>query len=253
MSELSLFYVRHNRRGMAPAIAEAPIYFYDLTVMLEGSLDYILDGKPVTLAAGDAVLVKKGMVRARAASGERVDYISFNFHTATPPSLPTVIRGAVQNETKLMIAACDEISKRHPMGHEKAVGHLLSAILLSFENNLQEAQISPLTAKIIKYLSKNLSQKITLADIGKMTFFSPVYCDTVFKKDMGTSIIDYLLGERVAEAKKLLIEGTLSLSEIAQMTGFEDSNYFARVFKKRTGYTPTEYKKITLHDLKAGE
>ncbi len=251
MSELSLFYVRHNYRDVAPAIAESAIYFYDLTVLLEGSLDYVLDGKPVTLTAGDAVLIKKGMTRARHAGKERVDYISFNFHTVTPPPLPMLMRGAVQNETKLMIAACDEISKRYPMGHEHAVGHLLCAILLSFENDLQVAQISPLTAKIIKHLSKNLSQKITLADIGRITFFSPVYCDTVFKKDMGTSIIDYLLGKRVAEAKKLLIEGTLTLSEVARMTGFEDSNYFARVFKKRTGYTPTEYKKSTLHNLKS--
>ena len=252
MSRLSLFYISHNRRGIAPQISEAPVYFYDLTVVLEGRLDYIINGKPQTLSAGDAVLIKKGSLRARAASTEKVDYISFNFHTVTPPSLPEVIRGAVQNETKLMIAACDEIVKRYPLGHEEATAHLLRAILLSFENDLQEARVSPLTAKIIKYLSANLLRKITLADIGRITFFSPVYCDTVFKRDMGTSIIDYLLGERVAEAKKLLIEGSLSLSEVAQMTGFEDSNYFARVFKKRTGYTPTAYKKITLHDLKNG-
>ena len=251
MNELSLFFIRHNCRGIAPAIAESTIYYDDLTIVLEGSLNYVLDGKPLTVTAGDAVLIKKGTQRARAASEERVDYVSFNFHTVAPPPLPSLMRGVVQNETKLMIAACDEITKRYPIGHEQAVGHLLSAILSSFENDLQVAEISPLTAKIIKYLSKNLAQKITLADIGRITFFSPVYCDTVFKKDMGTSIIDYLLGERVAEAKKLLIEGTLTLSEIAQMTGFEDSNYFARVFKKRTGYTPTEYKKITLHDLKS--
>lgn len=252
MHHLSLFYINHNRRGIAPAIAEAPIYFYDLTVVLEGRLDYLINGKPITLSAGDAVLIGKGSLRKRAASAERVDYISFNFHTQAPPQLPQVMRGAVQNETKLMIAACDEITKRYPLGHEAAVSHLVSALLLSFENNLQEARISPLTAKIVQYLSANLSKKITLSDIGKITFFSPVYCDTVFKRDMGTSIIDYLLGERVAEAKKLLIEGSLSLSEVAQMTGFEDSNYFARVFKKRTGYTPTAYKKITLHDLKNG-
>ena len=96
----------------------------------------------------------------------------------------------------------------------------------------------------MQYLHKNLARRITLADIGRMTFFSPVYCDTVFKKDMGVSIIDYLLSRRIAEAKKLLIEGTFSLSEIAKQTGFSDSNYFTRVFKKRTGYTPTEYRKI---------
>ena len=115
MHHLSLFYINHNRRGIAPAIAEAPIYFYDLTVVLEGRLDYLINGKPISLSAGDAVLIGKGSLRKRAASTERVDYISFNFHTQSPPPLPQVMHGAVQNETKLMIAACDEITKRYPL------------------------------------------------------------------------------------------------------------------------------------------
>ena len=244
MDTISLFYMRHNRHTPMPPTPERPIHYYDLTIVLEGSLVYKIDGEPIILGAGDALLISKGMLRAREAPSDKVDYISFNFHAESPPPLPMVMRGVLQSETKLMIAACDEVAKRHPLGYEKTATFLLSAILLSFKENLQDTTVAPLTAKIVRYLHKNLSHRITLADIGKMTFFSPVYCDTVFKKDMGVSIIDYLLSRRIAEAKKLLIEGTFSLSEIARQSGFEDSNYFSRVFKKRTGYTPTEYKKI---------
>ncbi len=244
MNTISLFYMRHNRRTPMPETPERPIHYFDLTIVLEGTLQYKIDGTPITLGAGDALLISKGMLRARDATSEKIDYISFNFHAEEAPDLPLLMQGAVQNETKLMIAACDEIAKRHPLGYEETATLLLSAILRSFKDNLQDTTVTPLTAKIVRYLHKNLAQRITLSDIGKMTFFSPVYCDTVFKKDMGVSIIDYLLGKRIAEAKKLLIEGTFSLSEIAQQSGFEDSNYFSRVFKKRTGYTPTEYKKI---------
>ncbi|MBQ9802638.1 MAG: helix-turn-helix domain-containing protein [Clostridia bacterium] len=244
MNNLSLFYIRHNRGGQAAEITETAIPYFDLTVVLEGTLHYRVDGTPVALGRGDAILVPRGARRAREATGERVDYISFNFHAVEPPSLPAVLREAVRPETKLMIAACDEIVRRHPLGYEQAGSHLLSAILLSFQNNLQEREISPLTAKIVAYLNKNIAERITLDEVGRITFFSPVYCDTVFKRDMGTSIIDYLLAQRVAEAKRLLLEGTLALSEVARMTGFEDSNYFSRVFKKRTGYTPSAYKKM---------
>jgi len=244
MNTLSLFYMRHNRRTPMPPTPERPIHYYDLTIVLDGALQYQIDGTPIPVAAGDALLIRQGMLRARDATTEKIDYISFNFHAESAPDLPLLMRGAVQNETKLMIAACDEIAKRHPLGYEDTATLLLAAILRSFGENLKETSVSPLTAKIVAYLHKNLTHRVTLSDIGKMTFFSPVYCDTVFKKDMGVSIIDYLLGRRIAEAKKLLIEGTFSLSEIARQSGFEDSNYFSRVFKKRTGYTPTEYKKI---------
>ena len=244
MNTISLFFMRHNRRTPMPPTPERPIRYYDLTIVLEGSLAYRIDGTPITLEAGDALLISRDMLRARDATSDKIDYISFNFHAETPPPLPLVMRGVVQNEAKLMIAACDEVYKCHPLGYEEIATPLLLAILRAFQENLKEATVTPLSAKIVQYLHKNLARRITLADIGRMTFFSPVYCDTVFKKDMGVSIIDYLLSRRIAEAKKLLIEGTFSLSEIAKQTGFTDSNYFTRVFKKRTGYTPTEYKKI---------
>lgn len=249
MSDLSLFYVRHNHGAPAPIIHESVIGYCDLTVVLEGTLQYRIDGTPLSLSAGDVLLLGKGTLRAREAGTERVDYISFNFYTETPPSLPTVMRGAARSEIKLIIAACDEIVRHDPLGHEKTAAHLLAAMLLVLEGDNSREKVRPLTAKIVRYIGKHFAERITLGDIGKLTYFSPVYCDTVFKKDMGVSIIDYLLTQRVNAAKRLLIEGTSTLSEIARLTGFEDSNYFSRVFKKRTGYTPTAYKKTVLGDL----
>ena len=57
------------------------------------------------------------------------------------------------------------------------------------------------------------------------------------------SIIEYVLKERIAMAKSLLMEGSLPLTKISEMVGFSDYNYFSRTFKKQTGYTPLAYKK----------
>ena len=243
MNEHALFYARYNRGGSAPAIAEAPILYYDLTVVLEGELCYRIDGAELLLKAGDVIFIKKGMLRERKASAERADYISFNFHTENPPTLPLVMRGVARHEMQLIATACDEIIRRTPLGHEPIVSHLLSAMLALLQSHESRTKVSPLTGKIMRHIARHFSERITLADIGRLTFFSPVYCDTVFKKDMGVSIIDYLLTQRIEAAKRLLLEGSYSLSDVAHMTGFEDSNYFSRVFKKRTGYTPTQYKK----------
>ena len=89
-------------------------------------------------------------------------------------------------------------------------------------------------------------KRITLEDIGKLTFFSPIYCDTVFKKDTGRSIIDHLIERRIDEAKKLLSSPDLSLSKISELCGFADYNYFCRVFKKRVGVTPGAYRKTMM-------
>jgi two-component system response regulator YesN len=60
---------------------------------------------------------------------------------------------------------------------------------------------------------------------------------------MGRSIVDYIIEKRVEEAKKLILLDTMSLRIISDTVGFSDYNYFARTFKKRSGYTPLEYKK----------
>ena len=59
-------------------------------------------------------------------------------------------------------------------------------------------------------------------------------------------IIQYLTYVRVTNAKKLLRESTLSVMEVAERCGFNDSNYFSAVFKKVKGMTPMSYRKISI-------
>ena len=246
MNELSLFYMRHHRSKTALPIRPSRIAYYDLTILLKGTLHYRLDGAEVVLHEGDAVLIGKGTLRERQEGAEKTEYISFNFH-GEPVALPTLMPAVAGHTVQLIVAACDEVAKGGIHGNEQRLEHLLAAILLSLQHKLERKNVSPLTAKIIDHITRHLSERITLADIGALTFFSPVYCDTVFKRDTGRSIIDYLLEERVAMARKLLAEGTLSLKEIAEVSGFGDGNYFSRIFKKRTGYTPLRYRKLALH------
>ena len=245
MKALDLIYVRHNNETPASRITASVIRYYELTLLLRGSLVYTANGEKISLKQGDVIFLTPGTIRAREKGSERSDYVSFNFTSEDEIILPTKLEKAIGNELLFLTAAYDEVSRNPYHDNKEKSTHLLACLLLVLEDKIKEKNYNPVTLKIIEYIHANFSQKITLSDIGKATFFSPNYCDSVFRKETGRPIIDYLLEVRMAEAKKLLAEGVLSLSAISEAVGFDDYNYFSRVFKKRTGYTPGEYKKLT--------
>lgn len=238
-----LIYIRHNLSKKANVLPPQRIHYYDLTLLLSGKLTYYIDGKEIAMQSGDAILIPPQSVRERAGSEEGENYISFNFTSAEEYNLPLVMKNVVRSEITLLVAAYDEIEKYNYSDNKKKGEYLCGCILSVLEDIVTAEQYNPLTKKIMEYIHKDIKRKITLEDIGKMTFFSPIYCDTVFRKEVGRSIVDYVLDRRIDEAKRLLIEGTIPLAQIAEAVGFNDYNYFSRVFKKRSGYSPTEYRR----------
>ena len=205
-------------------------------------MNYRIDGETVSLGSGDGIFLKKGCLRERMPCSSKVDYVSFNFYTEEELTLPRYLAKSVRREIKLLLAACDEIKERPGEGNERRLGIVLEAILELIGQTTAHSY-SQLTERILRYLHTHLSERITLEQVGKEMHFSPVYCDTVFKRETGRSIVAYLLDERMEEAKRLLLEDMLTLRKIAQTVGFEDYNYVSRCFKARVGYTPTQYRK----------
>lgn len=249
MINFELVYVRHNLSGKAPRISPSSITFFDLTVLLSGKLEYTIDGKETLLESGDVIFIPTGSVRARRESDVNVDYISFNFTSSCDFKLPLVMKNAVRSEVAMLVTAYDKMCKHAYYDNKEKAEYLCGCIISVLKDIAAASQYSPLTKKIMSHIHSDISQKITLEEIGRLTFFSPIYCDTVFKKETGRSIIDYVLDRRIDEAKKLLLEGTMSLSQIGETLGFGDYNYFSRVFKKRSGYSPTAYRRLVLSEF----
>lgn len=249
MRSLELVYVRHNLSGKAPRISRSSINFFDLTVLLGGRLEYNIDGKEIVLESGDMILIPTGSVRARRESEESADYISFNFTSSCEFEIPLVMKNIVRSEIVMMVAAYDKMGKHAYYDNREKAEYLCGCILSVLEDIAAAAQYSALTKRIMSYIHSDISRKITLEEIGKLTFFSPIYCDTVFKKETGRSIIDYVLDRRIDEAKRLLLEGMMTLAQISETLGFNDYNYFSRVFKKRSGYSPTAYRRLVLAEF----
>ena len=246
MRNLDLIYMKHNQKPRNTVIDHQRITYYELTVMIKGRLEYEADDEKVSLTSGDVIFIRPGAMRSRGASDETNDYISFNFRSDDSFFLPLHIKGAVSPEIRLLIETIDRVNDEYYFDNNEKNSYILGCILSILEDKVKYHDLSRLTLKIMSYINEILDKKITLEEIGGLTFFSPVYCETVFKRETGRAIIDYQLDRRIDEAKRSLMDKTLTLGQISAAVGFSDYNYFCRVFKKRTGNTPSEYRRMML-------
>lgn len=99
----------------------------------------------------------------------------------------------------------------------------------------------------IRFIRENYHKDISLSIIAEELNVSGTHLSHLFKKETGISLIDYLTDFRIERAKLLLQNSDLELKEIAEKTGFRGYNYFLRVYKERTGHTPSQDAKIMSH------
>jgi YesN/AraC family two-component response regulator len=106
----------------------------------------------------------------------------------------------------------------------------------------REKTVTPPVRKCIEYIDSNLHFKITLADLGRETERNPAYLCVKFKEEMDVSVTDYINTAKINEAKRVLLDSIVPLSEIANTLGFCTQSYFAKLFKEQTGETPKNYR-----------
>ncbi|WP_165920989.1 response regulator transcription factor [Muricomes intestini] len=94
------------------------------------------------------------------------------------------------------------------------------------------------------YMEEHYMDSITLEEIAKHVGLNETYLSTIFKKQMGRSLIDFLTYTRVQRAKEMLINRGKSINEISEEVGFNDAKYFTKRFKKIMGVSPNEYRKL---------
>lgn len=97
--------------------------------------------------------------------------------------------------------------------------------------------------KATEFISNNYTNHITLEDVANHVNLSPAYLSSLFKETLGVTYKDYLNTIRINESKRLLLNSTYSIIDIAISTGFENQSYFSKVFRKMTGMSPSQYRK----------
>lgn len=124
------------------------------------------------------------------------------------------------------------------------IRHFLKSALNSITDSFQREDSSSdwWLERAFAYLRKNIYADISLETIADEIHVSPQHLGRIFKERYGRTVMEYITDQRMSYARYLLKNSELTIKEVSGKTGYRDQNYFARVFKKHTGFTPSSYK-----------
>ncbi len=95
----------------------------------------------------------------------------------------------------------------------------------------------------VHYIDNHLDRKISLLEISQHANINDSHLSRQFKKETGKTVTEYINEKKILRAKYYLENTNHSITEVSVMCGFENHNYFSKIFKEKTGYTPREYQK----------
>ena len=121
---------------------------------------------------------------------------------------------------------------------------LLDAIkeAMAYQENLHEEKNQRIVARIEKFIASHYYMDLSLVDMAESVNYTPPYFCKIFKEFTGKGFVKYLTQIRLNEANALLESSDLKINEIAFKVGYNNPNYFLRVYKKYHGFTPSEYR-----------
>ncbi len=250
--------------------------FFELVIITSGECTHQTDDESYTVSAGDVFVIKPGRPH-RYESPTPFALINLLYHpdalglpafdlTSSPGYLALFeleprLRAArgLNRHLRLDPAALERVvSEADRLDAELAgqtPGHCFSAAAIFFgivaylseyfsdltRHRGEDTGIFELS-RILSYLERNYADKIDFEQLARKSSVSRATLYRLFVRTTGGSPLHYLSRLRLAHAESLLLNTDLPVGEIAARTGFPDSNYFARMFRRRTGCSPTRFR-----------
>lgn len=146
---------------------------------------------------------------------------------------PTLMQNLIKNRQR---AFCDKVESRG------IVFQLLSRFFKQGQSKIEMEDNR--IAKTVLYIRKHLNEAIELEKLAEISCLSKDHFIRLFKKELGTTPLQYINQKKIEKPQLLLITEELAVKEIAFQLAFDDYSYFNRLFKKTTGVTPQEYRRL---------
>lgn len=228
--------------------------FYEIIFLDYGKATLILENKLITMSPGECVFVP-GKIRHSfwGKAGIPFSFMNIMFHGKIPSSLLKCNMTVYKDGYDLMKRLKEESVQKNLHSNELMACYLTEFIIkmvrqknLKIPNNLPETAIhhfyqSEIVNRAISVISNEYSKKIDLKKLSLALGVSKSHLRTLLKKETGETFGSILRKQRIATAKHLLSESTLSLEEIAGALGYSSLSFFFKVFKRSTGMTPKTY------------
>ena len=149
---------------------------------------------------------------------------------------------------KLLNTLIDEYRQQIKFSKYRMSGLLLDILSLIGRKNSNmlygNPDINQKFAEICSLMAKNYSKDMTVKDYADMCNLSESRFSHRFSEIIGTSPKQYIINLRIDAAKELLINSDMSVLQIGETVGFLTQNYFSRIFKKQTGFSPLYYRNL---------
>lgn len=114
---------------------------------------------------------------------------------------------------------------------------------------LKKTDYSKTIKNCIDYIYRNLHNNLRVEDLAEYVHKNRSYLSKQFKKEVGITPQEYIMSQKISEAKNLLLYSQLPLNEIAHSLAFSSQSHFAYAFRKYTAVTPTEYRNLNFGEL----
>ncbi len=225
------------------AIPQRKLQFYDLTFVLQGKLTYTFDGQTQVLKKNDAILLPPGTIQSREKEPGGVKFVSFNFYVNQCAIIPLekFIPNCISADIKKIVSAFPQ-SHLTPYGYAKEkVANLLNYILLDLIYRTTQISKNEHVQKIIRYIDAHITENLSLQSVSREIGLSKEHVATIFKKEMGQTLCNYLNERKMTLAKELLFDNAMCLTDVAAYLGYNNYNYFSRLFKRYFDITPSAF------------
>lgn len=171
--------------------------------------------------------------------------IEFTDFTGFPPFTRIIRNLDIEN---LLIRAESDFSNGGVFGEMTAATKLkeiLLKLVTGTETIANRNQVNSLQADLISYIRVNFRSDLTNRSIANHFGYHPVHMNRIIGQSTGISLHQYLIQLRINEAIHLLETSSLSINQISEQVGYQNQHYFSRLFRLKTGFSPSDLRKGT--------
>lgn len=227
--------------------------FFVLEYVMEGSGTVKVDGKVFYPSKGDVYFLPKGSCHHYFASKEtpfKKIWMNVNGDLCGYLIQAYKLSGAYLFENievyylfEQFLAICSQKEMDVRELYDKCSIIFLEIIQELARHSVGVRNVNEYASKAKDYCDRNIYQKITVEKVAEHVSLSVSQLNRIFKREFGLTVYVYILNNKINTAKSLLAGTAMTVSEIAFLLKFTDEHYFSNSFKRKTGMTPTEFRR----------